>query len=201
MDSHLMQARSIPAHAGEPRRDKPSPIRRPVYPRPRGGTSRSGSPFAPREGLSPPTRGNRASAWESGRGRRVYPRPRGGTSCRLHAKIQVEGLSPPTRGNRLIAWVGLAFRRSIPAHAGEPHEKLRDSRAGAVYPRPRGGTHSAGEGLSGEGGLSPPTRGNRRWSERRDSRARSIPAHAGEPPALSSSRPTATVYPRPRGGT
>ena len=50
--------RSIPAHAGEPRRPpcSPSPLR--VYPRPRGGTAIIACSMRAAIGLSPPTRGN-----------------------------------------------------------------------------------------------------------------------------------------------
>ena len=51
------------------------------------------------------------------------------------------------------------------------------------------------------GGLSPPTRGNRRDKRPYDRSHRSIPAHAGEPVALTLRWLPETVYPRPRGGT
>ena len=90
---------SIPAHAGEPNRNRATRTRTRVYPRPRGGTSSTSENGQPPSGLSPPTRGNRrkckmtrrqegsipAHAGEPGRDaeprRRspVYPRPRGGT--------------------------------------------------------------------------------------------------------------------------
>ena len=92
--------RSIPAHAGEPlyaEGQRPSGM---VYPRPRGGTSRSSAAARGQRGLSPPTRGNRrangiprrvrgsipahAGEPDTAAGRspesRVYPRPRGGTA-------------------------------------------------------------------------------------------------------------------------
>ena len=95
-------ARSIPAHAGEPRQGGFAFLGAEVYPRPRGGT------FTPKRmktgggGLSPPTRGNRAVPgieWTytrsipahagepctrcgAGVKKSVYPRPRGGTRPR-----------------------------------------------------------------------------------------------------------------------
>ena len=72
---------------------------------------------------------------------------------------------------------------------------------GGVYPRPRGGTRiPADTRLDGQG-LSPPTRGNHADGGFFDGELRSIPAHAGEPLAYSVSVQSATVYPRPRGGT
>ena len=50
-------------------------------------------------------------------------------------------------------------------------------------------------------GLSPPTRGNRARTNRGRRRARSIPAHAGEPQGAALVRLEVEVYPRPRGGT
>ena len=50
------------------------------------------------------------------------------------------GLSPPTRGNLDTLADFSDAVRSIPAHAGEPVDLMRDIRAGEVYPRPRGGT-------------------------------------------------------------
>ncbi len=53
--------RSIPAHAGEPRPASPCCPARRVYPRPRGGTCCDVSRAMFPRGLSPPTRGNRAT--------------------------------------------------------------------------------------------------------------------------------------------
>ena len=51
------------------------------------------------------------------------------------------------------------------------------------------------------GGLSPPTRGNRRARTSGDLGDGSIPAHAGEPRRSSSAEIYERLYPRPRGGT
>ena len=91
---------SIPAHAGEPGRQRPTAHSEPVYPRPRGGTAVSALLRHGVGGLSPPTRGNLAvwrchpslfgsipahageptPATGSDTHTPVYPRPRGGTS-------------------------------------------------------------------------------------------------------------------------
>ena len=175
---------------------------RPVYPRPRGGTSRPTRHNSTIAGLSPPTRGNpikRRAAFTSGGSipahageppplsaplspRRVYPRPRGGTAVRDSPPPRNTGLSPPTRGNP----------------ATPPS---RAQRTDTVYPRPRGGTPELLRQSDGAEGLSPPTRGNPIPPLTMLMRRRSIPAHAGEP--LPPSRPARGrgVYPRPRGGT
>ena len=131
---------SIPAHAGEPPRPDSRLATAGVYPRPRGGTADIRRLSPPKDGLSPPTRGNPsgsssrrrvsrsipAHAGEpapSPRGacpRAVYPRPRGGTAVLRPASPPADGLSPPTRGNPGRGGASARRRRSIPAHAGEP---------------------------------------------------------------------------------
>ena len=53
---------SIPAHAGEPDSRVGNCPDSPVYPRPRGGTSRTAIAMSAPKGLSPPTRGNRQAS-------------------------------------------------------------------------------------------------------------------------------------------
>ena len=212
---------SIPAHAGEPKRN----LRRHgvdgVYPRPRGGTrSMIGDPAVERD-LSPPTRGNRPdrmrlanphwsipahagephSCAETHAREAVYPRPRGGTDFRSSAGGCRQGLSPPTRGNPHRGNGRGGRQRSIPAHAGEPGDNPIPLRSRSVYPRPRGGTHLPRPARTVLVGLSPPTRGNPSGQPFRFASAGSIPAHAGEPSESESEPPPPRVYPRPRGGT
>ena len=180
-------------------REAPPP--QPVYPRPRGGTAHAVAVAVPDAGLSPPTRGNplsrvahrrlqRSIPAHAGEPRgasargvwlRVYPRPRGGTQGLDGLKRVLPGLSPPTRGNPPSAATKALNRGSIPAHAGEPPLPFGRRAFSRVYPRPRGGTESAAALSPPSKGLSPPTRGNRGWSNGLSSRRRSIPAHAGEP--------------------
>ncbi len=112
--------RSIPAHAGEPRRLQFAECPSRVYPRPRGGTTNWSREKREGIGLSPPTRGNHSMIFvrlaflrsipaHAGEPRRVAPRP-----------ATTRGLSPPTRGNRARRRAGGRRQRSIPAHAGEP---------------------------------------------------------------------------------
>ena len=213
--------RSIPAHAGEPSLDARKPALREVYPRPRGGTDPDPWLTLDAGGLSPPTRGNLASAEierdgarsipaHAGEPRamvgrrqrmRVYPRPRGGTRRDHPLRHRFDGLSPPTRGNQQFAAVSRFQRRSIPAHAGEPHGRAIQPAAMRVYPRPRGGTLIRMSYMWIPPGLSPPTRGNLNTEAQGGYRPRSIPAHAGEPGVAPACGETHRVYPRPRGGT
>ena len=91
--------------------------------------------------------------------------------------------------------------RSIPAHAGEPVREGGLANLLMVYPRPRGGTVSTTRASTRSWGLSPPTRGNRSAPRAARARARSIPAHAGEPAPTPLVNMRPRVYPRPRGGT
>ena len=95
----------------------------------------------------------------------------------------------------------LPARRSIPAHAGEPRSLPTTNVSRRVYPRPRGGTRRGEDERRKPGGLSPPTRGNPRLRGAAPSRARSIPAHAGEPATSRRGGSARAIYPRPRGGT
>ena len=180
----------------------------------------SGRPCAV-AGLSPPTRGNprrsrrkRASggsipahAGEPPRFARsappsgVYPRPRGGTAGADSQPPYRDGLSPPTRGNPPSPTANEGLPRSIPAHAGEPNYRGYTLLAGAVYPRPRGGTDMALTLSDAPMGLSPPTRGNPSARHPPNRPRGSIPAHAGEPRGERLGWAAKRVYPRPRGGT
>ena len=111
------------------------------------------------------------------------------------------GLSPPTRGNLPSGGGAGIYAGSIPAHAGEPRRTWQRLARRTVYPRPRGGTARGLLRSGGRQGLSPPTRGNPPPARIAVSRTRSIPAHAGEPPARSIMYRVGAVYPRPRGGT
>ncbi len=93
------------------------------------------------------------------------------------------------------------MRRSIPASAGEPPDNFIYTWVNRVYPRECGGTLRHQPLLLGFDGLSPRVRGNLgarppcRWKRG------SIPASAGEPPALRLPRRPRRVYPRECGGT
>ena len=57
--ARMRRVGSIPAHAGEPIRDRAARRSTAVYPRPRGGTRSPWQSATARDGLSPPTWGNR----------------------------------------------------------------------------------------------------------------------------------------------
>ena len=93
------------------------------------------------------------------------------------------------------------YLRSIPAHAGEPRPRSRDTPPTRVYPRACGGTHRKVVKDDGQQGLSPRMRGNPGNTADENERAGSIPAHAGEPGAGGVKVDAPQVYPRACGGT
>ena len=151
---------SIPACAGEPRRNHRSASCLRVYPRVCGGTLKRQRDIMTTLGLSPRVRGNPFAADPTIRAtgsipacagepircstrrypRRVYPRVCGGTTSSASGVADDSGLSPRVRGNP-----GWCVRRrnhlgSIPACAGEPPLPLSESLKSRVYPRVCGGT-------------------------------------------------------------
>ena len=196
-------------------------VRAEVYPRLCGGTAISALERFTMRGLSPPVRGNRfrrgggagwygsipACAGEPGGCRpappplRVYPRLCGGT-CPLSTPAYFSaGLSPPVRGNREHRHRSRPENRSIPACAGEPVAGMWAWAVVKVYPRLCGGTQDISIGGGRQPGLSPPVRGNRRMCQRPLQARGSIPACAGEPPAVGALAYGRGVYPRLCGGT
>ena len=111
-----------------------------------------------------------------------------------------QGLSPPTRGSHATDRDRVNDGGSIPAHAGEPQLGQRRRASARVYPRPRGGAGPPWRCAPWNCGLSPPTRGSRRWRLQHVRAQRSIPAHAGEPGRRPGRLWPPEVYPRPRGG-
>ena len=150
---------SIPAGAGESRRERRISQNNMVYPRRRGGIAVTRPCCQQILGLSPQARGNHncvivvaqcsgsipAGAGEScpccrNAGLRwVYPRRRGGIITFLHSEWNNQGLSPQARGNRRRRWLCCSSRGSIPAGAGESKQTDRALLRVGVYPRRRGG--------------------------------------------------------------
>ena len=135
---------SIPACAGESRRQRPGQRKLEVYPRVCGGIvalRELGQPFG---GLSPRVRGN--LLWHRGRRRGrgsipacagespyqtsvwaregVYPRVCGGIVYRPAPPHLLLGLSPRVRGNPVKTLYKIQRTRSIPACAGESDTEL-----------------------------------------------------------------------------
>ena len=125
----------------------------------------------------------------------------GGTRAGQPGKAAAGGLSPRVRGNLRNRAQNQHMVGSIPACAGEPVTDMPGCHRRAVYPRVCGGTACFVNFAGRLTGLSPRVRGNRRRLRRRHSRARSIPACAGEPASSIWQSPHSKVYPRVCGGT
>ncbi len=130
---------------------------------------------------------------------KVYPRPRGEARPLGERMGHGRGLSPPTRGSHVGGRDVDPCVGSIPAHAGKPGRSRPSAHPGEVYPRPRGEAARTKTAPNAANGLSPPTRGSRRWPWDFSFRSGSIPAHAGKPTATLSGIGMSGVYPRPRG--
>ena len=192
---------SIPAWAGEPSTYRDSNEVTTVYPRVGGGTEANRTIAERLAGLSPRGRGNHrwrcpqllrersipAWAGEPPPGAylpssiTVYPRVGGGTKAIRTRDAGLTGLSPRGRGNPSAPTSLKYRRRSIPAWAGEPQQRLPGRPGDTVYPRVGGGTPLPGPLRSQPGGLSPRGRGNPPRSVCQLARSGSIPAWAGEP--------------------
>ena len=105
------------------------------------------------------------------------------------------------RGNRTHLPYTLPLLGTIPACAGEPRQKPPSRGLTRDYPRVCGGTrwrlHQARHGL----GLSPRVRGNPNACPAEVTRARTIPACAGEPRSCERTSSALRDYPRVCGGT
>ena len=213
--------RSIPACAGEPPSRDRGLDGTEVYPRVCGGTRRQTARKNRKKGLSPRVRGNRvelprcppasrsipacagepAQLTEQRISRAVYPRVCGGTGVNDVFGAAIEGLSPRVRGNRGQTQHFARGQGSIPACAGEPDVTSGSPGSIKVYPRVCGGTHGVAADCLLAHGLSPRVRGNPCQTRISKRCVGSIPACAGEPPAVHSGQAHRRVYPRVCGGT
>ena len=141
-------------------------------------------------GLSPRVRGNHVEGRHGVRGQGLGIE-----------RASFLGLSPRVRGNRLMPYGVARATGSIPACAGEPCEPCHVSTKNKVYPRVCGGTRRTSSDAICAVRLSPRVRGNRSLCAGVQTRNRSIPACAGEPPMTTSQPFLNAVYPRVCGGT
>ena len=93
------------------------------------------------------------------------------------------------------------MRGSIPAHAGEPRNRVLSRDQILVYPRACGGTLVVVDCRLCGRGLSPRMRGNLLVGVLVTAGGGSIPAHAGEPDLVNAAVNLELVYPRACGGT
>ncbi len=190
--NHLLQELAkdrpgpIPARAGQPH--GPMMRSRPhgAYPRSRGATFRCQLSRLKIKGLSPLARGNltgeiggnvasgpiparAGQPWAPmGACTRwwAYPRSRGATGSTSAQQQVLAGLSPLARGNHGVRAARVRQLGPIPARAGQPARRHTKGLGSRAYPRSRGATTGEWADFSGDEGLSPLARGNRRRCSR-----------------------------------
>ena len=129
----------------------------------------------------------------------VYPRARGEADERTLSVHGQPGLSPRSRGSRVSTWYRSTMAGSIPALAGKPSILANTSHPSRVYPRARGEARASPGKEFCLLGLSPRSRGSRRYGFRLPCPLGSIPALAGKPSPLLGAHCGQRVYPRARG--
>ncbi len=215
----LIDARFIPAGAGNTEGAEEYRIQNAVYPRWRGEHYFCNAQRYSRIGLSPLARGTLAKqtsgyAWcrfiPAGAGNTkfilintafvsVYPRWRGEHFTTIGGHATAHGLSPLARGTQIWGAPLMKSKRFIPAGAGNT---AADSRAGhhrPVYPRWRGEHQLSDVSLAWRHGLSPLARGTPVHIRFLVARSRFIPAGAGNTDQIPVPQSTPSVYPRWRG--
>ena len=124
----------------------------------------------------------------------------GGNASPVTPLTHIRGLSPRGRGKPQLLAPARPCLRSIPAWAGETRARWVRSPCLAVYPRVGGGNPMASAFALHCKGLSPRGRGKLYAGLSILASRGSIPAWAGETPALGLAFLAAAVYPRVGGG-
>ena len=130
----------------------------------------------------------------------AYPRACGGAHLAAEIQQSCAGLSPRMRGSRGSSAVRIVSAGPIPAHAGEPVELDGAGIFTGAYPRACGGAMPSALALAPLRGLSPRMRGSLRPAAGPHPVGGPIPAHAGEPSAISAVPRVTGAYPRACGG-
>ncbi len=132
---------------------------------------------------------------------RDYPRACGETADTVPCTVLDPGLSPRLRGNRQLPCRFGSFCGTIPAPAGKPIRRQRETPPERDYPRACGETWPDGLHSNYTPGLSPRLRGNHREAGAAARGAGTIPAPAGKPVTLHSRMIAEWDYPRACGET
>ena len=127
---------------------------------------------------------------------RVHPRVCGEARAGVMRGLSVEGPSPRVRGSPHRADRGAGGTGSIPACAGKPLCRYRESSRRRVHPRVCGEARVAPGLRRCKPGPSPRVRGSRLPRGLRGACRGSIPACAGKPPPNAGPRATQRVHPR-----
>ena len=212
----VVEKRSIPACAGQPRRRLLRQAAAPVYPRVCGAALCVQPRLQGTRGLSPRVRGSprparrhrvrlrsipacagqpcarAAPAWETS----VYPRVCGAAPWESIGSTDTTGLSPRVRGSRSGCRHPGPRRWSIPACAGQPQPGSYECPVPGVYPRVCGAACGSGRMRPGGSGLSPRVRGSLHQTHVHRGHRGSIPACAGQPTSTTGMKESTAVYPR-----
>ena len=216
-----LNARYIPACAGEAIPRAAAPNDKAVHPRVCGGSDtarlRSAAVWgtSPRVRGKPPPRSALVQSWgyipacageaevdEAGEdGVRVHPRVCGGSPGLPIEPVPPEGTSPRVRGKRRPSPRQNSPSRYIPACAGEAAEIAARFHNVKVHPRVCGGSQGRGDGDRGGEGTSPRVRGKPGRISRGRRVSGYIPACAGEAARCRGGSRSPKVHPRVCGGS
>ena len=130
---------------------------------------------------------------------RAHPRSRGENRVYIRMCQGIAGSSPLTRGKPRLDEPGFHRGGLIPAHAGKTSAARAGGLSGWAHPRSRGENYHEHHQVHARRGSSPLTRGKPRRSDRRETRRRLIPAHAGKTAAHVGLQARAQAHPRSRG--
>ena len=218
-DDVEVNARFIPAYAGNAQCSVFRSIEGAVHPRIRGERSSNNNNFFNGDGSSPHTRGTRGAAGEepgqprfipayagnaAGRESRacprtVHPRIRGERALRGLEHLAEHGSSPHTRGTPGFLHYVRHFHRFIPAYAGNAPRTRAIPGSSSVHPRIRGERTKEEFTPFVESGSSPHTRGTRVARLHDAVMIRFIPAYAGNALVAMAALADGQVHPRIRG--
>ena len=174
-----IDARFIPAHAGNRSDRGIRHHQRAVYPRACGEQSAMRGRVSAEFGSSPRMRGTVSWRCRSSNGRRFIPAHAGNRAASVVGPPATLGSSPRMRGTGIGGTVKAWASRFIPAHAGNRHNRQAGRSGYPVHPRACG--EQAGIVLHGKAhnGSSPRMRGTEGSNARYGIMIRFIPAHAG----------------------
>ena len=129
----------------------------------------------------------------------AHPRSRGEHRLTSGALVLFRGSSPLARGTPKGIIVLLQGERLIPARAGNTHPHRAYQAEAKAHPRSRGEHPYSSPSNSPIRGSSPLARGTRAWMTRNESRARLIPARAGNTVRDGVHLGSGSAHPRSRG--
>ena len=214
-----MRTGLIPTHAGKTFEAVPSIHGSEAHPHSRGENAADGGLARHGQGSSPLTRGKpryqarrlpargliptHAGKTPRPPGRpsqaRAHPHSRGENFRARAEALSPRGSSPLTRGKRAARQRPWYARGLIPTHAGKTDAGALSEAVDRAHPHSRGENAVPGEGLAGDCGSSPLTRGKRPVPGLQGGHPGLIPTHAGKTPRRRRGAWTSGAHPHSRG--